>query len=251
VLTDALSYAATPLLLDVRALSKSFARGLARAQSRTFALLDVDLSLSCGEIACVTGAESAGKTALLQCLAGLLKKDSGTVRWFGQTMIAGCAPPDVIFVPATPLYYPFLTVRDIAQSRSVRAEQGPLPWYALETLAALQLDTRLDCRIADLSREETRCLSIAEALIQRPLALLVDTSPSERIVAGMFSAALADFTGNGGAAMFAMRDAVPIADAASRIIMLHEGVVVRTFSSDPPQLSVKAHPPLLLAETLH
>jgi ABC-type branched-chain amino acid transport systems, ATPase component len=56
---------------------KSFSRGLARAAGRTCALFDIDLTLSFGEILCVTGAESAGKTALLQCAAGLLKCDAG------------------------------------------------------------------------------------------------------------------------------------------------------------------------------
>jgi ABC-type multidrug transport system ATPase subunit len=252
MLGDPLIYAGNQPLLDIRALRKSFARGLARAHSRTCALLDVDVSLSWGEVLCVTGDEGAGKTALLQCAAGLLKRDSGTIRWFGEPMVAGSVPCDVVFVSATPLYYPFLTVRDVIQSKALRPDREPLTWSAVETLARLELDLRLDSRIADLSPAELRCLSIAEAVVQRPLAILIDTSPSElRGLCGAAASALREFSEGGGAVMIAVRDAVPIADAATRIIMLHEGAVRKTFYSGAIPMSPKTHAPLLFAETLH
>lgn len=249
---DTIAYPGNQSLLDVKGLRKSFARGLARAQSRTFALLDVDISLSWGEVACITGDESAGKTALLQCVAGLLKRDGGIVRWFGEPMLSGNAPRDVIFVSATPVYYPFLTVRDVVHSRSHLIEREKLQWSAIETLASLELDTRLNSRVADLSRSELRCLSIAEALVQRPLAVLVDTSPSEmRAFSPCIASALREFVEGGGAAMIALRDPLPLADAATRIVMLHEGSIRKTFYSDAVALSSRAQAPLLLAETLH
>ena len=248
---DLLAYRNSQPLLDVRALRKSFARGLARAQSRTFALLDIDLTLAYGEVMCVSGDESAGKTALLQCIAGLLKRDAGVIRWFGEPMIPGSPPKDVIFVSATPLYYPFLSVRDVVQAKMLRSQSDPLPWSSLETVAMLELDMRLDSRIADLSRAELRCLSIVEAITQRPRAILIDTSASElRHLPRTAPIALREFADKGGAVMIAVRDPLPLSDAATQIIVLHEGSVRQTFYADSA-ITVKSHPPLLLAETLH
>jgi ABC-type multidrug transport system ATPase subunit len=252
MLGDSLVYSGNQPLLDIRALRKSFARGLARAHSRTFALIDVDVSLSWGEVLCVTGDEGAGKTALLQCAAGLLKRDSGVIRWFGEAMPLGAVPADVAFVSATPLYYPFLTVRDVIQSKALRADREHLEWTAVELLARLELDRRLDSRVADLSRAELRSLSIGEAIVQRPLAIIVDTSPSElRGLGGAVASALTEFSESGGAVMIGVRDALPIADAATRIVMLQEGTVRKTFYSGVIPVSAKPQTPLLFAETLH
>jgi ABC-type multidrug transport system ATPase subunit len=240
-------------VLSVRALRKSFARGLARAHARTFALRDVDLTLFRGEVVCVAGDESAGKTALLQCVAGLLKRDGGSIKWFGETVAAGFIPRDVAYVPAVPVYYPFLTVRDVMHSRlSSPPNRSRLTLSSREILSLLELDSRLDVRIADLSRPEIRCVSIAEAIVQNPLALLLDTAPVEQgslSVAAL--SAIRVFSERGGAVMMAVRDAVAAADAATRIIVLNEGCIRRTFYWDSIIPTPQHSHPLLLAETLH
>jgi ABC-type multidrug transport system ATPase subunit len=217
-------------------------------------LWDVDINLSAGEVVCVAGEESAGKTALLQCITGLLKCDAGSVRWFGETLLPGMFAPDVNCVSATPVYYPFLTVRDVIELKASRANVlRPLSFSSRELLAMLELDMRLDARIADLSRSELRCVSIAEAVVQNPMAILVDTAPSEmRTLSRAALATLRVFAERGGAVMIAARDPVALSDAATRIVMLHEGTIRRSFYWDSivPASSL-SHPPLLLAETLH
>jgi ABC-type multidrug transport system ATPase subunit len=241
--------------LTMRGIHKSFGRGLARAAGRTCALFDVDIALSFGEILCVAGAESSGKTALLQCAAGLLKCDAGSVEWFGQPIIAGIPVDDVAYVSSTPVYYPFLTLRDVivmASSRQLAPEPG-LSWSAREILALLELDLRIDCRVADLSRGELRALSLAEALVRHPLGILLDTAASEsRFLPRALIVGVKDFAAKGGATIIAVRDAVSIAEAATRIVVLHEGTIRRSFYWDavPPTVRL-SQAPLLLAETLH
>lgn len=240
-------------LLVARAIRKSFARGLARAHGRTHALWDVDISLSHGEVVCVSGEESAGKTALLQCVSGLLKCDAGTIRWFGEPLLPGMFAPQVTCISATPVYYPFLTVRDVLQLKESRAKAiGTLRIPSRELVSLLELDLRLNCHVADLTRAELRCISIAEAIVQNPLAILVDTAPSEmRVLSRAALATLRVFAERGGAVMIAARDPVAVADAATRIVMLHEGMIRRSFYWDSIVPASLAHPPLLLAETLH
>jgi ABC-type multidrug transport system ATPase subunit len=250
---DILPAVATEPVLLVRALRKSFARGLARAQARTFALQDVDLTLSYGELVCVAGPEGSGKTALLQCAAGLLKRDGGTVKWFGESLTPGSLPDAVSYVPAVPVYYPFLTIRDVMQIRESRTHDvRPLAVSMRESLALLELDVRIDCQIADLTRDELRCLSIAEAVSRNPLVILLDTSPGEqRAFPRTALSALRKFSEGGGTVMIAARDAVAVAECATRIVMLHEGMIRRSFYWDSMLPVANIQPPLLLAETLH
>ena len=244
---------AQPALI-MRGVRKVFARGLARAAGRTSALTDVDLTLCYGELLCLAGPESSGKTALLQCAAGLLKRDAGEISWFGERHVGDLPVAGVAYVPAVPVYYPFLTVRDVVEMRAARNFTRGLSRSCRETLSAFELDRRLTLRISDLSRDELRRVAIAEALVAQPLAVLVDTAPSEAAAMSRSTlAGLRAFSEMGGAAMIAVRDTVLVAEAATRIVVLDEGVVKRTFYWDAPTPTgvSRSQPPLVLAETLH
>ncbi|GGK21754.1 ABC transporter ATP-binding protein [Pilimelia terevasa] len=62
-----------PTLLSARALHHSY--------GHTPALRGVDLDIAQGEIVAVTGPSGCGKSTLLHCLAGLIRPDSGQVRY--------------------------------------------------------------------------------------------------------------------------------------------------------------------------
>src|SRR5512141_2180446 len=100
-------------VLELRSLRKSFFSGSPLTPRRTDALLGVDLDVDKGEILGIVGGESAGKTTLLLCAAGLLRRDGGTIRWHGEAFAGGGPLPGLVYVPAVPTYYPFLTVRDV------------------------------------------------------------------------------------------------------------------------------------------
>jgi putative ABC transport system ATP-binding protein len=57
---------------------------LTRAYGPTQALRGVDIDVAEGEIVAVTGPSGCGKSTLLHCLAGILKADSGVVRYRDQ-----------------------------------------------------------------------------------------------------------------------------------------------------------------------
>src|ERR1700757_2495455 len=66
-----------PPLLSVTGLHKQF--------EEHAVLCGVDLMVPRGSIVCLLGRSGAGKSVLLKCLAGLLKPDSGEIRFEGQT----------------------------------------------------------------------------------------------------------------------------------------------------------------------
>jgi ABC-type multidrug transport system ATPase subunit len=222
-------------LLRVRGLTRSFARGLARRNGGLLAIEDIDLELHSEDVVGIIGPEGAGKTTLRQCAAGLLKRDAGIVEWFGHLFPGGGCVPGVAYVPAVPVYYPFLTVRDVVEYRCARETTGrPAPRAVQSALGRLDLDSRSNCHVAALSHEEIIRLAIAEVLSFDPEVLLVDTPPSgaNAPLPDCALDALREHASSGGAVAIAARHAHSIVRAASRVIILDEGRILRTYCAD-------------------
>ncbi|MFF3442703.1 ABC transporter ATP-binding protein [Streptosporangium sp. NPDC002721] len=67
-------------MLEARALRKTFAR--------TVALDGVSVEIGDGEIVAITGPSGSGKSTLLHCLAGIIRPESGEVRFDGRRVDA-------------------------------------------------------------------------------------------------------------------------------------------------------------------
>jgi ABC-2 type transport system ATP-binding protein len=218
------------IVLSIRGLRKSFARGLARCTHRTVAISGVDLDLFQSEIVGVIGAEGSGKTTLLQCACGLLRPDSGSV----------VARHPVGYVPAIPVYYPFLTVRDVIALRTSR-----FPTHSAEmtheTLDLLGLYHARNEIIATLSPSELMRVSIAEAIIGKPAALMIDTSCSAAGIDRISTKRALNFVSSLGIAiLIAARERGVVESCVGRVIQLSEGRILTAQSA-----------PMFVAERLH
>lgn len=248
-------------LLRVRGLTRSFARGLARRNGGVLALEEVDLELRSEDVVGIIGPEGAGKTTLLQCVAGLLRRDAGMVEWFGHLFPGGGCVPGVAYVPAVPVYYPFLTVRDVVEYRCARESTGRTSSRAVQSaISRLGLEQRSDTQVAALSREEIIKLAIAEVLSFDPEVVLVDTPPATEIPALSDCAldALKEHASSGGAVAIAARNAHSIVKAASRVIVLDEGKILRTYCADgtgeerlDPVFPLRTNVARFVAERMH
>lgn len=220
------------LVLKASGLRKSFARGLARAAEGTIALRDVDLELRYGEIVGVAGCEAAGKTTLLQCLSGFLRRDAGRIDVYGEPLDEGGRDPRIAYVPAVPLFYPFLTVRDVLEYRAARKIVRVTPGEEVDwALRTFELEQLAQCHISLLSRETIRRVAIAEAMIDSPAVVLADTSVPDgyREFVDDSMRALARCAETGTAVVVASRDAVAVASVATRLLMLDRGRLTRAF----------------------
>ena len=228
----ATSSAAT--ILRVRGLTRTFARGLARRNGGSTALNGIDLEIRAGDIVGIIGPEGAGKTTLLQCIAGLLRRDAGVVEWFGHFFPGGGSVPGVAYVPAVPVYYPFLTVRDVVEYRAARESASRPHSRAIESaITEAGLSDKADVRVASLSREDLKSLSIAEALSFDPQAILVDSSSDEnRAYTPQALAALSRHAATGSAVLIASRQTHSLVRCTTRVVALDEGEIVRTFCAD-------------------
>jgi len=222
-------------VLRARGISRSFARGLARQHGGRCAIEGVDLEIASGDFVGIVGQEGAGKTTLLQCLAGLLKRDAGTVEWFGELFPGGGCLPGLAYVPAAPVYYPFLTARDVLQYRIAKEVTGRIRnEYVDCCLSELDLAEKSATRVMELTREEVKRLSIAEALSFEPRVILVDTSYVDMTTPCSEASlrALRFHANNGASVLIAARETQSIAGAVSRVVVLHEGRLVNSFHAD-------------------
>jgi ABC-type multidrug transport system ATPase subunit len=157
------------------------------------------------------------------------------VEWFGHLFPGGGCVPGVAYVPAVPVYYPFLSVRDVVEYRCARETTGRPARHAVEAaLLRLGLDSRANCQVASLSREEVARLSIAEVLSFDPEILLVDTRPADEYnpLSDCALDALGEHASSGGAVIVTARHVHSIVRAASRVIVLDEGKISKTYCAD-------------------
>ena len=136
-------------------------------------LSGINLTVPTGRVVAVVGPTGAGKTTLVELIAGLLAPDAGSVRMFGERAL--------VFQEA------FLfsgTVRDNLQI-GTRYDDDEL-WAALEMAAADRfvrdlshgLDTVVGERGVSLSGGQRQRLALARALVRRPDLLLLDDTTS-------------------------------------------------------------------------
>ena len=207
-------------VISMRGVTKSFARGLARASRRTLAITDVDLEVYPGDVILVSGDEGAGKTTLLQCACSILRSDEGAVTHALASYVA-----------AVPVFYPFLSVRDVLSLRGGGQDviERLLTVFELKPFAAGV--------VANLSISAMKRLSIAEALVRGPEVVLIDTSSFEAPSCNTVSA-IAEL---GVAAVVAARNCSSLTRIATRIICLEEVRIARTFSTNHSLVAERIH----------
>ncbi|WP_086820126.1 ABC transporter ATP-binding protein [Allokutzneria sp. NRRL B-24872] len=147
--------------------------GLGKRYGDHVALRDVSFSVEEGEIFGILGPNGAGKTTAVECVEGLRRPDSGTIRVLGLD--------------------PTKDERELRQAVGVQLQQAQLPelikvWEALELYASFYRDPRdwrelleqwgladkRNARFSALSGGQKQRLFIALALVGKPKVAFLD-----------------------------------------------------------------------------
>lgn len=177
-------------LVEIEDLSRSF--------GETRALVCAALAVAHGEIHALVGENGSGKSTLIKILAGVLRSDSGEIRWEGRparfTSPESAQVKGIFTVFQEILVVPELSVRDnifvgtegtFRHSQSRREESGEAR-TALDELGLEGID--LDRPLRTLSLAERQLVTVARVTV-RPWRLLIldeatsalDTSQRDRL----------------------------------------------------------------------
>lgn len=166
-------------MIAVRGLSKSFVTD----RGRIDVLKDVHLDISVGERIAVVGASGAGKTTLMHLLGGLDRPTSGSVSFAEKDIFRYSAQEldafrnrSIGFVFQFHQLLPeFNALENVMMPALIgRVSAREAESRAVEILAAVGLDHRLDHKPGQLSGGEQQRVAIARSLIMSPKLLLAD-----------------------------------------------------------------------------
>jgi len=142
-----------------------------------FSLRGVDLRIETGEYFVVLGPTGAGKTVLLEAIAGLHRLDQGEV-WIEGRDVSRLAPElrRVGYVPQDYVLFPHLSLRDnIGFSLALRRVPAAEVARRVQDLAELlNIAHLLDRKPRTLSGGEQQRGALARALAPEPTVLLLD-----------------------------------------------------------------------------
>jgi heme exporter protein A len=150
------------------------AEGLSKALGTRNVLRGVNLAISTGECVLLRGDNGTGKTTLLRCLAGLVRPDAGSVRWFERSPLETTAHRLIGLVAHESHLYPHLTLREnLVITGRLHDVSGPTH-RASQWLEAAGLNEHADRLPREVSQGMRRRTSLARALVHEPPILLLD-----------------------------------------------------------------------------
>ena len=142
-----------------------------------FSLKYLNLTIKDKEYFVILGPSGAGKTVLIECLAGIHKIKQGEI-WFDKVNVTHLTPEErnIGYVPQDYVLFPFLNVRDniLFGLKRDKRRQGAASQPLLMLSELLGITHLLDRNPFTLSGGEKQRVALARALATSPKLLLMD-----------------------------------------------------------------------------
>ncbi len=177
-------------------------------------------------VTAIRGPSASGKTLALRLVTGLLRAESGSVR-FGEAVwdappATWCAPElrGIGYAPQHAALWPHRTVR--AQLDVIA------PGCSLDGLEALGVGALLDRFPAGLSGGERQRVALARALLRRPKLLLLDepwSALDRESRAAAAAVVLREVRARGMVALLVTHDSEDVDAVADRVVRAKDGTV--------------------------
>lgn len=154
------------------------AQNLTRSFGNQPVVKNVSLAVRRGEVLGLLGVNGAGKSTIMNMLAGLLIPDQGKISLCGRSLTVdpitarGCLG----YLPELPPVYPELTINEYltycAKLHRVRADK--IPDSLAQTMQRCGLDSVGNRLIKNLSKGYQQRVGIAQAIIHQPDIIILD-----------------------------------------------------------------------------
>ena len=217
-------------MISIKNISKKF--------DKVQALESVTFDIARGELCGLVGANGAGKSTLFNILMGLLEPDRGEVYLDGKRVNFGdfAYKKDVGYAPENPALYEYLSGSDFL---NFIAAAKKIPHSTRKTeihkgISFFKLEDKADELIINYSHGMRRKMSLCAALLGEPKLLLLDeaTNGLDPITSYDLKEYLRNFCATGGTIIFSTHIIETLEHLCDRIIILHQGKVLRTMIRD-------------------
>ncbi len=220
---------------DTAASGRLEVRDLCAGYGDVRVLWDVSLEIEPGEVVALVGSNGAGKSTLLGALSGVVKVESGSVRYADEEL-AGAAPDrivraGVVQVPQGRRLFGGLTVREnLLMGAYLRKD----PEVTADLERCLELLPRLRQRYeflaGKLSGGEQQQVAIARALMARPKVLLIDEMSLglAPVLVDQLLEILAQIHADGVTILMVEQDVQTALEFADRAYVLETGRIVKS-----------------------
>ena len=141
---------------------------------------DLSLTVGCGQIVCLLGGNASGKSTTMKIILGLVKPQSGIVRFAGEPL-NGLPTPQIVrrgvgSVPEARRLFGDMSVREnLLMGAFTRMDQKAIAQDLDRVLTQFpKLAERLTQRAGTLSGGEQQMVAMARALMGRPKLICMD-----------------------------------------------------------------------------
>jgi ribose transport system ATP-binding protein len=231
--SEAVVSAWAPSLLEVSQVSKSY--------GGVKALIDCDFSCRRGEVHALLGGNGAGKSTLVKILCGVVKPDSGTIRFKGKNAHIH-SPVDASRKGIVAVFQELSLLPELSVSENVYLGHEPLTKLGLidfkkmkgwtdQLFQDLGLDIYSESLVRDLSLSQRQLVEIAKALSRDPEIIIFDEATSalgQQEVELLFSL-IKRLTKQGKTTIFISHRMDELAQIADRATIFRDARYVTTF----------------------
>ena len=190
-------------------------------------IFELSVSVMDGEIFGFIGPNGAGKTTTIRLLLGLIKPSSGKARLFGKELppAGGKFYRRVGYLPAEVGYYPEMSGRDLLEYSAGFYNISSFQWIE-ELVDRLQFDP--DKKIRTYSHGNLKKLGIIQALMHRPLLLILDEPGSglDPLIRQELFKILEELNRDGSTIFFSTHVLEEVERICHRVAMIKEGRLI-------------------------
>lgn len=204
---------------------------LTKQYGRSRGIIDVNLSVSKGEIFGFIGPNGAGKSTTIRTLLGLIMKTSGEARIFDLPVPSHMKTilQEVGYLPSEVFYYDRMKAIDLLRY-SASFYKKDCTRRIKELSDALELD--LNKRIEDMSLGNKKKVGIIQGLLHSPKLIILDepTSGLDPLMQKTFFELIQEENKAGATILFSSHILSEVQKICSRVAIIKEGRILNTQS---------------------
>ena len=234
-------------LIVVRDVTKVYKTGDVEVR----ALDGVSLRIEAGEFVAIMGSSGSGKSTLMNILGCLDRPTSGLYMLAGRH-VAGMDRNDLAETRNEVLGFVFQSFNLLARTSALENVELPLVYRGIsskerhrrgrQALDRVGLGSRLDHTPAQLSGGQQQRVAIARALVGEPKVILAD-EPTGNLDSKTSVEVMSLFQelGRAGITVVLVTHEPDIAEYASRVVIVKDGLILSDTKQQPRQAAVPAH----------